>query len=228
MRSFNSSEIRRWNRKARRKSLQWRAALRLARGLKRLIDIVGALAGIVLTGPVTLLIAALIKLEDRGPVLFRQTRVGMQGRPFSILKFRSMVADADAIKDRLLAENQHSAGVTFKMKRDPRITRVGRIIRKASLDELPQFFNVLRGDMALVGPRPPVPREVAAYKSVHLRRLRVKPGITCLWQIGGRADIDFDGQVRLDLRYIQSESIWQDLRILLLTIPAVVLGKGAY
>ncbi|MGJ3242853.1 MAG: sugar transferase [Opitutales bacterium] len=227
-RTFSAPEIRRWNRRARRKSLQWRSALALAGGLKRGIDIVGAVVGIIVFGPFMVVIALLIRWEDGPPVLFRQVRVGAQGRPFQILKFRSMVKDAEALRRNLEVANKHPGGVTFKVKADPRITRVGKWIRKMSLDETPQFFNVLRGDMALVGPRPPLPAEVTAYKSVHLRRLRIKPGITCLWQIGGRANIDFDEQVRLDLRYIQSESIWQDLRILFLTIPAVILGRGAY
>ncbi|MFM2241927.1 MAG: putative sugar transferase EpsL, partial [Verrucomicrobiota bacterium] len=129
----------------------------------------------------------------------------------------------------LLTENQHGqSGVTFKMKDDPRITRIGKWIRKLSIDEFPQFYNVLRGDMSLVGPRPPVPREVAEYKALHLRRLRVKPGITCLWQIGGRSDIDFEGQVRLDLQYIRSSNVFFDILILLKTLPAVLFGKGAY
>jgi lipopolysaccharide/colanic/teichoic acid biosynthesis glycosyltransferase len=155
--------------------------------------------------------------------------VGAGGRLFGMWKFRSMVVNADQIKDQLLAENQHgNAGVTFKMKNDPRVTKVGKWIRKLSIDEFPQFYNVLRGDMSLVGPRPPLPREVAEYQASHLRRLRVKPGITCLWQIGGRSEIDFEGQVRLDLEYIRSSSVFFDIAILLKTLPAVIFGKGAY
>lgn len=217
-----------WEQQAKAKRLRWRLAILSARWLKRLLDIIGSLVGIVLLSPVFLLTILLIKLEDRGPVFFKQVRVGEGGRLFRMIKFRSMVINADAVKDQLLAANQHQQGVTFKMKHDPRITRVGRWIRKLSIDELPQFFNVLSGEMSLVGPRPPVPREVALYHSRHLRRLQAKPGITCLWQIGGRADIDFEGQVRLDLAYIRSQGFWSDVWILLKTVPAVLLGKGAY
>ena len=178
--------------------------------------------------PIFLFTAVAIKFDDGGPIFFKQVRVGEGGQLFGILKFRSMVMNADQIKETLSEQNQHSDGVTFKMKEDPRITKPGRWIRRLSIDEFPQFFNVLKGEMSLVGPRPPVPKEVALYGARHLRRLRVKPGITCLWQIGGRAEIDFEGQVRLDLQYIHSQSIWQDIVILLKTIPAVVLGKGAY
>lgn len=142
-------------------------------------------------------------------------------------KFRSMVVDADKLKDALETQNE-AKDVTFKIRRDPRITRVGRVIRKLSIDELPQFYNVFRGDMSLVGPRPPVPREVARYSLDDRVRLEVKPGITCLWQIGGRADLDFRQQVELDKRYIESQTFWSDIKILLLTIPAVLSGRGAY
>lgn len=224
-----SKEAETWNRHARRKRARWRRVIALSNGLKRLVDVVGSLAAIVLLSPVFLFTALAIKWEDRGPILFKQMRVGERGRLFPMWKFRSMVVNADAIKADLTAANQHGAdGVTFKMKDDPRITRIGKWIRKLSVDEFPQFFNVLRGEMSLVGPRPPVPKEVALYKARHLRRLRAKPGITCLWQIGGRAEIDFEGQVRLDLQYIQSQGFWSDLWILLKTVPAVLFGKGAY
>jgi exopolysaccharide biosynthesis polyprenyl glycosylphosphotransferase len=221
--------LERWSRNARRKILLWRAAIVLAQFLKRALDIIGALGALCLFSPVFILTALLIKLEDGGPVFFCQQRVGARGRLFGIWKFRSMVVHADQIKDQLLEDNQHGqSAVTFKMKNDPRITKVGKWIRKLSIDEFPQFYNVLHGEMSLVGPRPPVPREVATYKASHLRRLRVKPGITCLWQIGGRADIDFEGQVRLDLQYIRSSSVFYDILILLKTVPAVLFGKGAY
>jgi lipopolysaccharide/colanic/teichoic acid biosynthesis glycosyltransferase len=138
-----------------------------------------------------------------------------------------MCLDAEARLKELLAQNHHAEGVTFKIKDDPRITRVGRMIRKYSLDELPQFYNVLIGDMSLVGPRPPVPREVSKYSLAQRRRLAIKPGITCLWQVGGRSNIDFTGQVQLDLQYIENQSFWGDVKILLKTIPAVLLGDGA-
>ena len=221
--------LERWGRSAQRKMTIWRATLFLARALKRTLDIIGASLALVLFSPIFIITALLIKLEDCGPVFFCQKRVGAGGHLFGIWKFRSMVIHADQIKDQLLQDNQHGqSGVTFKLKNDPRITRVGKWIRKLSIDEFPQFYNVLRNEMSLVGPRPPVPREVAAYKASHLRRLRVKPGITCLWQIGGRANIDFEGQVRLDLQYIRSSNVWLDILILLKTLPAVIFGKGAY
>ncbi|MGE9297175.1 MAG: sugar transferase [Puniceicoccales bacterium] len=217
-----------WRKKMRRKISVWRMTIALSEWSKRLLDIVGAGCALIAFSPIFAITALLIKLEDRGPVFFSQTRVGEAGRAFQCFKFRSMVVNADQIKHQLAEQNQHEAGVTFKMKDDPRITKVGKYIRKLSIDEFPQFYNVLRGDMSLVGPRPPVPKEVAEYKAFHLRRLMAKPGITCLWQIGGRADIDFEGQVRLDLEYITSQNLKQDLLILIKTVPAVVLGKGAY
>ncbi|MGB0744216.1 MAG: sugar transferase [Opitutales bacterium] len=223
-----SGRIQQWERKARLRNLRWAAIIKMTLFLKRLLDIVGSICAIIISSPITLLTCLAIKLDDGGPVLFKQVRVGEGGKLFKIWKFRSMVLNADQIKDEILEQNQHGDGVTFKMKDDPRITKPGKWIRKLSIDEFPQFINVLKGDMSLVGPRPPVPREVALYGARHLRRLRAKPGITCLWQIGGRADIDFEGQVRLDLQYIHSQSVWQDIVILLKTIPAVLLGKGAY
>ncbi|MCU0796250.1 MAG: sugar transferase [Akkermansiaceae bacterium] len=221
--------IERWGRRARRKMAVWNLAILVARALKRGLDIVGSLGALIAFSPIFLMTALLIKLEDRGPIFFCQKRVGTGGRHFGMWKFRSMIVNADKVKDQLLAANQHGqSGVTFKMKNDPRVTKVGKWIRKLSIDEFPQFYNVLIGEMSLVGPRPPVPREVAEYKSLHLRRLRVKPGITCLWQIGGRAEIDFEGQVRLDLQYIRSSNVFFDIVILLKTLPAVLFGKGAY
>lgn len=224
-----NGKIEKWNRNARRKMAVWRFTILLARVMKRGIDVIGSIGALIAFSPIIILTAILIRIEDGGPVFFRQNRVGAGGRLFGMWKFRSMVINADKIKDHLLADNQHGkAGVTFKMKNDPRITKVGKWIRKLSIDEFPQFYNVLRGDMSLVGPRPPLPREVATYKASHLRRLRVKPGITCLWQIGGRSEIDFEGQVRLDLQYIRSSSALYDVIILLKTLPAVLFGKGAY
>jgi exopolysaccharide biosynthesis polyprenyl glycosylphosphotransferase len=235
--AFNSSwlssdaegERRRWLRRMRWKRRWWNMTVDFAEALKRGVDVVGGACALVVFSPIFIGTALAIKLEDRGPVFYRQTRVGKNGKLFGMWKFRSMVVNADAIKDKLLQQNQHGgAGVTFKMKDDPRITKVGKWIRKLSLDEFPQFYNVLIGDMSLVGPRPPVPREVAQYRALHLRRLRVRPGITCIWQISGRSEIDFEGQVRLDLEYIQAEGLLKDLWILVKTVPAVVLGKGAY
>ena len=205
----------------------WRLRVGWSPRLKRSLDLLGAAALVVLASPVLGLAALAIKLEDGGPILFRQVRIGKHGRPFVIYKFRSMVPNAEALKAQLLARNEMRDGILFKIRHDPRITRVGRILRKLSLDELPQLFNVLRGDMSLVGPRPPVPSEVALYDAAHRRRLGATPGITCLWQVSGRNNIDFHGQVRLDVQYIERQSLGLDLSILLRTIPAVLSGKGA-
>ena len=211
------------------RKLLWKLTVRSASAAKRGIDIVGSVIAIVLLTPLVLVVAILIKIEDRGPVFFKQLRHGLHGKTFHCWKIRSMVVNADALKRKLQSENKHGEdGITFKMKRDPRITRVGRWIRKLSIDELPQFWSVLKGDMTLVGPRPPVQSEVANYDAFQLRRLTAKPGLTCLWQIGGRSDIPFEGQVRLDLKYIHSQSLWEDIKILLKTVPAVVFGRGAY
>jgi exopolysaccharide biosynthesis polyprenyl glycosylphosphotransferase len=204
------------------------AAASVGERLKRLVDVVGAAVLLLALSPLFLIVALLIKLNDRGPVLFWQLRVGRWGRPFWFPKFRSMVVNAEELKAKLLAQNDHGDSVTFKMKRDPRITWIGRIIRKTSIDELPQLWCVLKGDMSLVGPRPPVPQEVAKYTLTQRRRLEVSPGLTCLWQIGGRGDLPFSRQVELDIEYIESRSLWMDLRILVKTIPAVLLGRGAY
>ena len=205
----------------------WRCALASGMASKRALDVLLSAIALIILSPLFFLIAVLIKLEDRGPVFFAQTRVGKFGREFKMFKFRSMCLDAEQRLKDLLIKNQHSQGITFKIRNDPRITRVGNWIRKFSLDELPQFYNVFRGDMSLVGPRPPVPREVALYSQSDRRRLAVKPGITCLWQVSGRAEIDFSGQVRLDVQYIESQRISTDLRILVKTVPAVISGRGA-
>jgi lipopolysaccharide/colanic/teichoic acid biosynthesis glycosyltransferase len=208
--------------------LAWRHFQRGAAVAKRSLDIFGSGCALLLLSPLFLLIAALIRAEDGGPVIFTQVRVGKFGRVFRMYKFRSMRVDAEKRLKEILAANQHTAGVTFKMKDDPRVTRIGKWLRKLSFDELPQFVNVLIGDMSLVGPRPPLPREVALYSLADRRRLTVQPGITCIWQISGRSEIDFHGQVMLDVEYIENQTIWQDLRILRKTIPAVVSGSGAY
>ena len=206
----------------------WHTVVGGALGLKRILDALAAGCALILLSPLFLLTMILIKLEDGGPLFFKQTRVGLKGRPFSMWKFRSMVVNADSLKDKLLQQNQMEGGVLFKMKNDPRITKIGKWIRKFSIDELPQLANVLNGEMSLVGPRPPVPREVAEYKVEELQRLIVKPGLTCFWQVGGRSNIDFTGQVQLDIQYIRSESVWLDLKLLLMTIPAILFGTGAY
>ena len=209
------------------KRFSWRCVIFSAEFIKRFIDIIISAVALGLLSPLFLLVAFLIKLEDRGPVFFAQRRVGKWGREFKMFKFRSMCVDAEQRLQAILAKNQHATGVTFKAKDDPRITRIGKWLRKFSIDEFPQFYNVLKGDMSLVGPRPPVPREVAMYTPADRRRLEVTPGLTCFWQIGGRAEIDFPEQVRLDLQYIESQSLWLDLKILLRTVPAVLLGRGA-
>lgn len=218
------------------KRWSWNVVTGVAHFLKRLFDILVSLAALVFLSPVYLVIAGLVKM-DGGPVFFRQTRYGLHGRAFLMLKFRSMVVDAESRLKELLARNEKAEGITFKMKDDPRITRVGRILRKTSLDELPQFWNVLKGEMSIVGPRPPVRREVELYEQRHRRRFNAKPGITCLWQvgerhgglfeIGDRNTIDFEEQVGLDVRYIESQSFAKDLWLLLKTVPAILFGKGA-
>jgi exopolysaccharide biosynthesis WecB/TagA/CpsF family protein len=210
------------------KCQMWTAVVAAALGLKRLIDIVGGLLLLITLSPVLILVAAAVRADSKGPVFFRQTRVGRWGRTFPMIKFRSMHVDAEARKAALSAANEMAGGVTFKMKNDPRITRVGRFIRKASIDELPQLWNVIVGQMSLVGPRPPVPSEVARYSPEERRRLDGVPGITCLWQVSGRSTIPFPEQVRLDVRYLESQSIWLDLQLLIKTIPAVLFGRGAY
>lgn len=202
--------------------------------IKRVLDVLIAVVALAIGSPIFLLIAILVKL-DGGPIFFRQTRIGHMGREFGMLKFRSMCVNAEAKLAALLAQNEKAQGITFKMKNDPRVTLVGRFIRKASIDELPQLINVLTGDMSIVGPRPPLPREVALYSVEDRRRLLAMPGITCLWQvgernggtfeIGDRNSIDFDEQVQLDVRYIEKQSAINDLWIMLKTLPAMLLGK---
>ncbi len=206
----------------------WKLVVFFAHGLKRVLDIIGSSMALLLASPIFAITALLIKLEDGGPIFFKQTRVGNHGKSFTMWKFRSMVTNADKIKDQLKDQNEMNGGVIFKMKEDPRITFIGKYIRKYSIDELPQFWNVLIGDMALVGPRPSLPREVAEYSAEERQRLLVKPGITCVWQVSGRSEINFSGQVQLDLAYIRSSSVLTDIKLLLKTIPAVLLGKGAY
>ena len=203
-------------------------AHRIGQGARRALDVAVSLAALVALSPLLVSVAALIRLESPGPVFFAQTRVGKWGQLFRMYKFRSMVTDAEARKAALATSNEMEDGVLFKMRADPRVTRVGRTLRKYSIDELPQLWNVLRGDMALVGPRPPVPSEVAEYTIEDRRRLEIKPGITCLWQVSGRSEIPFHEQVRLDVDYIERHSVGHDLGILWRTIPAVLFGKGAY
>ncbi len=194
---------------------------------KRVVDVVATCAGLVVAAPLMLLVAIAIKLESPGPVLFRHMRLGKDGRPFVMLKFRSMYQEAPVLQVQLLADNE-IPGPVFKIRSDPRITRVGRIVRKYSLDELPQLWNILCGQMSLVGPRPPIPDEVARYEPWQRERLAVKPGLTCTWQVSGRSDIPFDEWVRMDIQYVRSCGLLQDLKLLLLTVPAVITTRGAY
>jgi lipopolysaccharide/colanic/teichoic acid biosynthesis glycosyltransferase len=212
---------------------------RLSRILKRAIDILGSSLALFVLSPLFLTIALAIKLTSQGPVLFRQKRVGQYGTMFTFVKFRSMyMANDETIHKEYVTQfisGKHDAATTtdqncvFKLKNDPRVTRVGKLLRRSSLDELPQLLNVLQGEMSLVGPRPPVPYEVACYEVWHKRRLlTVKPGITGLWQVSGRSRVKFDDMVRLDLQYAKAWSVWLDLKILLKTPAAVFSGEGAY
>ena len=215
----------------RRRSLRllaWKLTVYGSYALKRATDIVVSLVGMLLLSPVFLAIAIAVKLSSPGPAIFCQTRVGRYGRHFKFYKFRSMYIDAEARKAELLKHNESGDGVIFKMKHDPRITPVGRFIRKFSIDELPQLFNVLLGDMSLVGPRPPLPSEVRTYTLEERKRLNVTPGITCLWQVSGRSELPFSKQIALDKEYISSRSAWKDFLILLKTVPAILTGRGAW
>ncbi|CAN7690509.1 sugar transferase [Paenibacillus sp. LjRoot153] len=195
--------------------------------IKRLIDITGSLCGLFILSPVFVLVALIIKLEDpSGPVFFKQVRVGKYEEDFNMYKFRSMVSNAEELLKELLEENEIK-GAMFKMKKDPRITKIGRFIRKTSIDELPQLLNVLKGEMSLVGPRPPLPREVAEYTSYDKQRLLVTPGCTGLWQVSGRNSLSFTEMVELDLKYIKSRTVYWDVKIILKTF-SVLFGKNAY
>ena len=194
---------------------------------KRIIDIIGSLAGLIFLSPLFLIVAILIKLEDpKGKVFFSQERNGKYPGTFKMYKFRSMVHNAEELLEKLKDQNEQT-GPVFKMKDDPRITRVGKFIRKTSIDELPQLFNVLRGDMSLVGPRPPIPREVEQYTTYQMQRLGVKPGLTCLWQVGGRNSVDFDGWVELDIEYIQKRSLWLDIKLIIKTVFVLFGDRNA-
>ncbi len=194
----------------------------------RCIDVAASAVGLALLSPLLAAMAIAIRLESKGPALYRQIRIGENGAPFEIVKFRSMRTDGPSQLELQQTANDRADGVTFKLKQDPRITGVGRFIRKYSIDELPQLWNVLKGEMSLVGPRPALPSEVEKYSKVERRRLNGKPGITCLWQISGRADLPFDRQVVLDVAYLKARSVWFDLWILIRTPIAVITARGAY
>ena len=196
--------------------------------IKRFVDIVGALAGIILTSPIMLVAAIAIKIDSPGPVLFKQVRVGQNGRQFKIYKFRSMYIDAEERKAELMEQNEMD-GLMFKMKNDPRITKVGKFIRKCSIDELPQFFNVLGGSMSLVGTRPPTVDEVAQYERGQWRRISIKPGITGMWQVNGRSNVqNFDDVVAMDVEYIDNWSLFLDIKIIFKTVAVLLGHDGAY
>lgn len=195
---------------------------------KRIIDISVSLSALIFLGPIMLISALMIFFDSKGPILFKQTRVGERGQIFAMWKFRSMHTNSEELKKELVDSADMSDGVRFKMENDPRITKVGHIIRKLSIDELPQLLNVLKGDMSLVGPRPALPDEVNAYTTWQRLRLNAKPGITCIWQVSGRSNIPFLGQVAMDIDYIQRASLKLDILILLKTIPAVLLARGAH
>lgn len=210
------------------KNLGWRLTVWGSYKVKRAVDVAVSGLGLVLLAPLLLAIGLAVRLTSPGPAIFRQVRVGRFGRHFGFFKFRSMYIDAEARKAALLARNESKAGVIFKMRRAPRVTPLGRVLRRLSLDELPQLFNVLLGDMSLVGPRPPLPSEVREYTLEDRKRLNVTPGLTCIWQISGRSELSFAEQVRLDKQYIRTHGLWNDLKILVKTVPAILSGKGAY
>ncbi len=195
--------------------------------LKRATDTVGALLLTVLLAPLLAAVAVAVRLSSPGPVLYRQVRVGRNGTTFRMWKFRTMVAAADRMRPELETANEHD-GAMFKMRRDPRVTRLGRFLRRSSLDELPQLYNVLVGHMSLVGPRPPLPEEVERYDATELRRLSVRPGLTGVWQVGGRSDLSWEETVALDLNYVDNWSYARDIDVLARTLRAVVSGRGAY
>lgn len=193
---------------------------------KRVLDFVAALLGLILLSPVFLIVSILIKLESEGEVIFSQTRIGLDGKEFKMYKFRSMVKNAEELKAKLAAKNEMS-GPMFKMKEDPRVTKVGKFIRKTSIDELPQLINVLKGDMSLVGPRPSLPKEVENFEDWMLRRLEVKPGLTCYWQVSGRNNIDFEDWMKLDIQYVEDRNFILDLKLIFKTFFVLFGDKNA-
>lgn len=196
--------------------------------MKRIIDFIGSLLGIIFLSPFFIIVALVIKLEEpKGSIFFNQERVGKDGKVFRIYKFRSMITDAEQQLGELLAMNEIS-GAMFKMRDDPRVTKIGKFIRKTSIDELPQLVNVLKGDMSLVGPRPPLPREVSQYSKIDLHRLLVVPGCTGLWQISGRSNVSFREMVMMDIEYINTRSLWLDMKIIFKTFKLLIGSKNAY
>ncbi|MCR1951915.1 sugar transferase [Clostridium sp. DSM 100503] len=193
---------------------------------KRVIDIIGSFTGLVLLSPILIIVGILIKFESKGPIVFTQKRVGKDGKEFDMYKLRSMVVNAEEIKEKLKEQNEMS-GPMFKIKDDPRITRIGKFIRKTSIDELPQLVNVLKGDMSLVGPRPSLPNEVKEFETWMLKRLNVKPGLTCYWQVMGRNNIDFEDWMKLDVKYVNERSFWLDIKLIFKTFFVLFGDKNA-
>ena len=195
--------------------------------IKRVIDVVCSFVGVLVLSPLFVVIAIIIKFTSKGPVFFSQKRVGRDGKEFKMYKFRSMVVNAEELKEKLASQNEMS-GPMFKMKDDPRVTKVGKFIRKTSIDELPQLFNVLKGDMSLVGPRPSLPKEVAQFEDWMYRRLEVKPGLTCYWQVSGRNNIDFEDWMTLDIKYVDERSTWIDIKLIFKTVFVLFGDKNAH
>lgn len=183
---------------------------------KRILDIIGALGGLILLSPILIVLGVLIKLESKGPIIFVQKRVGLNGKEFKMYKMRSMVVNAEEIKSKLNSKNEMS-GPMFKIKNDPRITKIGKFIRKTSIDEIPQLINVIKGEMSLVGPRPSLPNEVNEFEDWMMRRFEIKPGLTCYWQVYGRNNIDFENWMRLDIKYLEERSFWVDIKLIFKT-----------
>lgn len=195
-------------------------------GVKRTIDIICSVLGLICLSPVLLVVAIMIKFDSKGPVIFKQKRVGYKGKEFDIYKFRSMVTNAEELKEKLAKKNEMS-GPMFKMKEDPRVTKIGRFIRKTSLDELPQLLNIIKGDMSLVGPRPSLPKEVKDFAPWMMKRLDVKPGLTCIWQVSGRNDIDFEDWMKLDIKYVNERSVFLDIKLIFKTVLVLFGDKHA-
>ncbi|MBM6820680.1 sugar transferase [Clostridium saudiense] len=195
--------------------------------IKRVIDVVCSFVGVLVLSPLFVVIAIIIKFTSKGPVFFSQKRVGRDGKEFKMYKFRSMVVNAEELKEKLASQNEMS-GPMFKMKDDPRVTKVGKFIRKTSIDELPQLWNVLKGDMSLVGPRPSLPKEVAQFEEWMYRRLEVKPGLTCYWQVSGRNNIDFEDWMKLDIKYVDERNLWIDIKLIFKTVGVLLGDKNAH
>lgn len=196
------------------------------RFIKRTIDIIFSILGLVLLSPLLIIIAIIIKIDSKGPIFFAQERVGYKGNHFKMYKFRSMVLNAEELKEKLQEKNEMS-GPMFKMKDDPRVTKIGKFIRKTSIDELPQLINVLLGQMSLVGPRPSLPKEVEKFETWMLERLNVKPGLTCYWQVSGRNDIDFEDWMKLDIKYVNERNLWIDIKLIFKTVFVLFGDKHA-